>query len=79
MSFSFRGEAEESERSQVREKRKQTWGVWAGQGAAALGRGQWLGAEWPGPLAVPPLFLQGAVSSLLLRVLKTEGGTAWQI
>ena len=39
MSFSFRGEAKESERSQVREKRKQTWGVWAGQGAATLGRG----------------------------------------
>lgn len=79
MSFSFLGEAKESERSQVREKRKQTWGVWAGQGAATLGRGRWPGAEWPGPLAVPPSLLQGAVSSLLLWVLKTEGGTAWQI
>ena len=39
LAFLFTGEAEESERSQVREKSKQTWGVGAGQGVATLGRG----------------------------------------
>ena len=85
LAFLFSGEAEESERSQVREKSKQTWGVGAGQGRAGQGRERpsseegWPGAEWPRPLAVPPSLLQGASSSLLLWVLKTEGGTAWQI
>ena len=81
LAFLFTGEAEESERSQVREKSKQTWGVGAGQGREwpPSGEGRWLGAEWPRPLAVPPLLLQGAGSSLLLWVLNTEGGTARQI
>lgn len=80
LAFLFSGEAEESERSQVREKSKQTWGVGAGQGRERPPSEEgWPGAEWPRPLAVPPSLLQGAGSSLLLWVLKTEGGTTWQI